>query len=150
MERISFNLAVGRLVGDIDEFTFGGTVAYHLLSDGGDAQISVQAGVGYMAQTSTVDVPLPDGDVTTMNIPIGLTFEARPSEFGRIWIMPRLNMSRVKDDSGTVTTNRLGFSLGASVSGEGGLGIHAALDFVDLEDKAPLIGAIGLHYTLPN
>ena len=150
MERISFAVAVGRLIGDIDAFTFAGTAAYHLLRDGGDAQISVQAGVGYMAQSSIGDVPLPNGDMTTMNFPIGVAFEARPSEFGRIWIMPRLNMSRFKDDNGTVTTNRLGFSLGASVSSEGGLGIHAALDFVDLEDKAPLIGAIGLHYVLPN
>jgi len=150
MERISFNVAVGRLIGDVDEFTFGGQVAYHLLRDGGDAQISVQAGVGYMAQSSNVDLPLPNGDQTTMNIPIGLAFEARPSEFGRIWLMPRLNMTRLEDDSGTGNHSRFGFSLGASVSSEGGFGIHAALDFVDLKDKAPLIGAIGFHYTLPN
>ena len=75
-----------------------------------------------MARSSSVDLPLANGDQTTMNIPIGLAFEARPSEVGRIWIMLRLNMSRFKDDNGTVTTNRLGFSL----------------------------GAIGLHYVLPN
>ena len=150
MERISFNVAVGRLIGDIGEFTFGGQVAYHLLRDGGDAQISVQAGVGYMAQSSTVDVPLPNGDMTTMSFPIGVAFEARPSEFGRIWIMPRLNLFRVSDDVTSKTRKQLGFSLGASISGQGGFGIHAVLDFVDLKDSAPLIGAIGLHYILPN
>ena len=150
MERISFAVAVGRLIGDIDAFTFAGTAAYHLLRDGGDAQISVQAGVGYMAQSSIGDVPLPNGDMTTMNFPIGVAFEARPSEFGRIWLMPRLNLFRVSDDVTSKTRKQLGFSLGASISSEGGFGIHAGLDFVDLKDSAPLLGAIGFHYTLPN
>ncbi len=150
MERISFSVAVGRLIGDIDEFTFGGQVAYHLLSDGGDAQISVQAGVGYMALSAASDVTLLTGDLTTMNFPIGVALEARPSEFGRIWIMPRLNLFRESDDVTSKTRKQLGFSLGGSISSEGGFGIHAGLDFVDLKDSAPLIGAIGFHYTLPN
>jgi hypothetical protein len=144
MERISFAVAVGRLIGDMDAVTFGGTAAYHLLRDGGDAQISVQAGVGYMAQGGR------GRGTTTMNFPIGVAFEARPSEFGRIWLMPRLDLLRVSDDVTSKTRKQFGLSLGASISSEGGFGIHAGLDFVDLKDSAPLIGAIGFHYTLPN
>ena len=149
-EMVSFNVAVGKLIGDIGEFTFGGQASYHLVS-ADDATVSLQAGVGYMALSNdALGVPLVGGDLKTLRIPVGLAFEARPSEFGRIWLMPRLDLVRSTDDAGTSTVKEFGMSVGASVSSEGGLGIHAAIDFVNVEGGAPLIGAIGLQYILGN
>ena len=149
-EMLSFNVAVGKLIGDVGEFTFGGQASYHLVS-AEDATVSLQAGVGYMALSNdALGVPLVGGDLKTLRIPVGLAFEARPSEFGRIWLMPRLDLVRSTNDAGTSTVREFGMSVGASVSSEGGLGIHAAIDFVNVEGGAPLIGAIGLHYVLGN
>ena len=145
--RVSFSVASGFLTGEIGEFTFGGQAAFHLAGNA-EGQVSVQGGVGYLAFTEPVERRTPANDVTTWNFPIGLTFQARPSENGRIWVMPRIDWVRRSDAAGSTTVKDFAFSIGASVTGEAGFGGHVAIDYVNVKDLAPLRGNVGVHYVL--
>ena len=125
MQRVSFSVASGYLTDEIGEFTFGGQAAFHLAGNA-EGQVSVQGGVGYLAFTEPAERRTPANDVTTWNFPIGVTFQARPSESGRIWVMPRIDWVRRSDAAGSTTAKDFAFSIGASVTGGAGFGGHLA------------------------
>ncbi len=147
MRRFSVSAAVGYVAGQIKTPTIGGQAAFHLLPNAENYQISIQGGIGYSSISGEEALPFGVGDVSNLNLPVGLALEAQPSENSRIWIMPRLHTERISDDLGDTDHNYFGLSLGMAASSEGGVGVHAAFDFIDNDDR-PIYAAIGMHYIL--
>lgn len=148
-ELVSVNLAGGYVMGDVSSFTYGAQVAVHLLRNSDEtATVSFQAGAGYRSQSDDPLAPLIAGDETIWSFPLGLAFEAQPSDNSRIWVMPRLDWRRLSNDVGSATNRDFGLSLGISVTGGNGLGAHGAFDWVTIEDAPPIAAAFGLHYVL--
>ena len=104
--------------------------------------------VAVLAFTEPAEKLTPANDVTTWSFPIGVTLQARPSENGRIWVMPRIDWVQRSDAAGSTTVKDFAFSFGGSVTGEAGFGGHFAVDYVNVKDLAPLRGNPGLHYVL--
>ncbi len=152
MELVSFNVAGGYVMGDVATYTVGAQAAVHLLRNSAEnGTVSIQAGAGYL-KISDDDplIPLAAGGITMWKFPIGLAFEARPSDNSRIWMMPRLDLARTSDNAGSATEKSFGLSLGIGVTGGNGFGVHAAFDWVSLETSDPIGAAFGLHYYLGN
>ncbi len=143
MARVSFSAAGGYVVGDVDQATVGAQVALHVLPAGSSYQLSVQGGVGWMSIPGT-GIP----DQTLLKFPIGLAFQGRPNDNSRVWLMPRLNLLRTSEDTGSTTEKDFGISAGGSFSIAYGLSVHAAVDWLKPETGTPIFGAIGLHYIL--
>lgn len=146
MRRFSVSLGLGYVAGEVKEATYGGQAAFHIFPNAEGYQISLQGGIGYQV-VSEGEVSTGLGDVKTLRLPIGLALEAQPSENSRIWIMPRMDTAQIKNDVGESNHNLFGLSLGVAATSEGGVGVHAAFDFVDNE-TTPIGAAIGLHYIL--
>lgn len=135
---VSFMGGLGVISGIDDEVTLGGAIGVDLIkAPGAPVQLTLQAGVGW------IDLD----PVTFWRFPIGLALKAQGGPVTP-WIMPRLNI--VHDSGGGIgsTNTELGVSGGIAITGEGGFGIHAALDYLDVGDGPRMLG-VGLHYVLP-
>ena len=119
----------------------GGAASAAFTPPGAASQVALQAGIGYISFA-------PDVNATTF--PIGVAFRQRLEAAAAettLWVMPRVQVTRasVLDSSGTET--ELGGSAGATLTTDGGLGLHAAVDLLASDPTVWLIGA-GLHYRI--
>lgn len=127
--------------GGDSEYTFGGAVGVDVLPAGGSAQVTVQAGIGYMS----ID------PVTFTRFPIGVALKTQiegPTANVTPWIMPRINISRVSSGGTSASETDFGGSAGFAVTLPGGFGVHTALDLLAADENAWTLG-VGLHYLLP-
>lgn len=108
--------------------------------------IGLQAGAGYLKQTSGTD------SRTTISIPLGVGIAVKPpspSVSFEVWASPRVQLNAVRQ-TGTIAGNKvqagIGGSAGVNVGMPMGLGVHVALDVVKMTEK----GAVGTgSFTLP-
>lgn len=149
-ERVSFMVMGGYVATDTDELTLGANVAVHLLSDS-DApiQVSLQGGFGW----ASLDVGTES--LSLMSFPIGVAIQGRPSGNGTTvtpWVMPRLHIVRTGELGifPSDTSTDFGVSAGLSINGEGGAGLHVAIDYLNVEGGSPFGLAVGVHYALGN
>jgi hypothetical protein len=134
---------------DVSEITLGANAGVHLLASDSPAQVTVQAGIGWMQVDGT-----PDG-TTLLNIPIGLALQTNNDGPARFWVMPRLNILR--ESTGGISNDteyKFGASAGGSYAAESGVGIGAALDLQMRDDGAggnnSAIGfSVGVFYAMP-
>jgi hypothetical protein len=126
--------------------TFGADVAVTVLKGPAvPVTVSLQAGVGsYKAD------PL-----TFMHIPVGaaLAFNVKsPGASVEPWVAPRLDITRTSGTVGTISVSDTEMDIGASggvnVGLPSGLGFHLALDWINIENAAPLTVGAGVHYTI--
>lgn len=125
-----------------DELTLGGAVGIDLLPN-----VGLAAGLGWMS---------PSGG-TLLHIPVGVSLGTSiESESATVspWVMPRVSFNRVSPDVGDSNTETdFGVSGGVAINLASGLGFHAALDVLIVEDFAGdntssvLFGG-GVHYTI--
>ncbi len=143
-DRVSFMGMGGYVATDTDELTLGANVAVHLLSDDSTpVQVSVQAGFGW-ASLDVLTV-----SETWYSFPISVAISGRPSDNATAvvpWVMPRLDIQRFL---GSTETN-FGAAAGVSVNGEGGVGGHLAIDYLNVSGGSPFGFAVGVHYTVGN
>ncbi len=140
---VSFMGGVGVISGANDEVTLGGAIGVDLIkAPGAPVQLTLQAGVGWIE----ID-PVGFAPITLWRFPIGLALKAQGGPVTP-WIMPRLNIVRASDSGFSDTTTEVGVSGGIAITGEGGFGIHAALDYLAVDDGPWMLG-VGLHYVLP-
>ncbi len=150
MERVSFMGMAGYVATDTDELTLGANVAVHLLSDDSTpVQVSVQGGFGW----ASLDVGTES--VSWTSFPIGVAISGRPGDGATTvtpWVMPRLDIQRL-GEVGIVpsdTETNFGAAAGVSVNGEGGIGGHLAIDYLNVSGGSPFGFAIGVHYMVGN
>jgi hypothetical protein len=133
------------MIDDVDsEWTFGGAVSADLLSGGGNAQVSIQGGIGYLG----IDV---GGEtLSSMRFPIGVALKTRmegPTATVTPWVMPRLNISRISFMGESESETDFGASGGFSVTLPGGFGVHTALDLLAANSNIWQLG-VGVHYLI--
>ena len=111
--------------------------------------VGLHAGAGYWSNSGAKQ----------MTVPIGLTLGVKPPTPGMSiepWISPRIQITH-SDNGVTAATNNTnaGVSAGVNLGIPGGLGLHAAVDYLNVKnggvDASPLVFGVGLHYsfTLP-
>ena len=137
------------------EITFASNVAVRLI--GGallPVSVNVQAGVGFL---KVGDLTTDFIELTTTTVPIGVGIAANvptPGASIEPWIAPRIQVTRTKLElflggplSGTSTDTHFGISGGVNIGLAGGLGFHAAFDYLNLNGVSPITIGVGLHYT---
>lgn len=130
-------------LGAESKINFGVAGAVDVLPAGGTTQVSVQVGIGYIS---------PATDFSTMNFPIGVALKTQVAAgSGTLtpWVMPRVHMFRVSTPLADATETEFGASGGAAWTSAGGFGIHAALDWLAIENAAPILFGVGAHYMIP-
>jgi hypothetical protein len=137
------------------DLSVGGTLDYRLL--GGPLvplSVTLQGGISYAKPDNGVLPPgglLSGQDVTAYHFPIGIGFALvipNPVLAIQPWLAPRLDISYVKPDGGSSTTDtNFGLSGGLEFNLLNGFGIQAAYDRVFLSDgKDPGTFGVGAHY----
>lgn len=137
MPTVSFSGGVGRLFGGIDEFTFGGNVAAPVKTTE-DSAFSLQLGVGYFGagSGSAYAIPFSGGYQKTVVSPeAAITY----------WGAPRIQWNVTRFGGMTSTSTNFGASGGASFNFPSGLGLHAAVDFLNTGGGDPFILGAGVH-----
>lgn len=134
------------IAGAESEVVFGGTASVSVLSAPLlPIAVAVQGGLGYLSQ----DVG------NTISVPIGLAVAIKPPTPGlnvEIWGAPRIQISRFSPDVGDSSTETdFGASAGVNLGLPTGLGLHAAIDWVNQDPDGPIVVGIGAHYkfTIP-
>ena len=117
--------------------------------------VTLQGGVG-RASVSDVDFLGTESDATVWRFPVGVGIGfniPNPALAIRPWIAPRMEIRKVSVDSDLVpdefTETETDFALsgGVELNTLGGLGLHAAADWISTEgDDKPFIISVGLHY----
>ena len=98
------------------------------------------------------------GDVTTINVPVGLAFAVNvPTPGFSIdpWVAPRVHITRISNGISDTNLN-LAVSGGVSFGLPIGIGVHVALDYTVVSpgtdetsaDVSPILLGIGVHYTI--
>ncbi len=157
---VSFEVGVGSFntdeTGADKEITFAGKAAVQVF--GGPlvpVSVSLQAGVGI---TKFGDLNTDLFELTSTTIPIGVGIGVNvptPGASIEPWIAPRIQVSRAKLTlaglgSATETNTNVGISAGLNVGFASGLGLHLALDYLNVTGvgaEDPITFGIGLHYT---
>jgi opacity protein-like surface antigen len=132
------------------DVSVGGTLDYKLI--GGPLvplSVTLQGGISYAKPGNGL---LPGQDVSAYHFPIGIGFALvipNPVLAIQPWLAPRVDISYVKPDNGTSSTDtNFGLSGGLEFNLLNGFGIQAAYDRVFLSDGAdPGTFGVGAHYT---
>lgn len=146
---VSFVGGFGYIDGGLaeSEWTLGGAAGYDLLSGTAPAQLTLQAGIGWMQLSGGGLIP----DVTMLRFPVGVAVKGNIESTSATvtpWAMPRLNILRASADGASTTDTHLGGSAGVTVTMPSGFGIHAALDYLAVESAEQLTFGVGAHYVL--
>jgi hypothetical protein len=141
---LSAALGVGYAdLGAESKINFGVSGGVDVIPAADGVGVAVQVGIGYISMAD---------EVWQMNFPIGVALKTNmPAGSGTItpFVMPRIHMAR-SSVLGTSTTNtEFGASGGLAFNTAGGFGFHAALDWLAVEDAAPILFGVGLHYVIP-
>lgn len=142
-------VAVSDPEGDADgTVSVGANAAFRVL--GGPlvpVSASVLAGVGYAKPESGV---LPDEETTMLRVPVALSVALvvpSPAFSVRPWVAPRLDITRLTPEGGEgETLTDFAVSAGVEVNTISGLGLHAAVDWINREGDKPVVFDIGLAY----
>lgn len=130
-----------------DEVTLSGAVGVDVLPADAGAQVALNAGLGWMSP----------GDLTLLHIPVGVslgtTIEGSSANVNP-WIMPRISFNRRSGDLIESNTDTdFGVSGGVAINLPSGIGFHAALDVLIVDDVSGdstgswLFGG-GVHYII--
>ena len=141
-----FGFIDGGIAGD-NEWTLGGTAGYDLLSGSAPAQLSLQAGLGWMQLSGGGVIP----DITMLRFPVGVAIKGNIQSASATvtpWAMPRLNILRASADGASNTQTDFGGSAGVTVTMTSGFGIHAAIDYLAIENAEQVMFGVGAHYML--
>ena len=126
LETDSFGADYGYVSSDNYNSTLALSAAAHLLGDS-PVQVSVQSGIGWRRQVAL------NLNLTTLNVPIGVSIQG--TGFGKVrpWVMPRVSFSQLSGDavSTSFTTTEYGGSAGISFSSDRGVGFSLAYDYLD-------------------
>jgi len=162
---VSFEIGLGSFntdeTGADKEITFAGKAAVQVF--GGPlvpVSVSLQAGVG-ITKFGDLNTDLFELTLTTIPIGVGIGVNVpTPGASIEPWIAPRIQVSREKLTraglgSATETNTNVGISAGLNVGFASGLGLHLALDYLNVtgvdaagvELPDPITFGIGLHYT---
>ncbi len=142
---VSFWGGAGAVKNGESEVTFGGGVAINVIKGPlVPVAVSLQAGVGYLSEDGENLLIVPIGAVLAINVP-NSPVDVRP------WVMPRVEIQRT---SNGVSQTEVGFGVsgGLNVTLPGGLGFHAALDWMTIDygsgSVKPLLAGGGIHYRI--
>ena len=157
---VSFEIGLGSFNTDVTgadkEITFAGKAAVQVF--GGPlvpVSVNLQVGAGI---TKFFDLATDGLEITTTTVPIGVGIGVNvptPGASIEPWIAPRIQVTRTKVTLGalpsiTDTDTNVGISAGLNVGFASGLGLHLALDYLNVTGvgaEDPITFGIGLHYT---
>lgn len=133
--------------GSDKEFQFGATAAITLFSPPlVPVGITAQAGAAYLSQAG--------GAIKTFNVPLAIGVGVKPPTPGlsvELWGAPRFQITRIQvtglAGSSSDTKTGVGASGGINLGVPSGLGLHAALDLLNMNSATTVVLGIGLHYT---
>lgn len=127
------------------EFQFGGTAAISLFSPPlVPVGIQAQVGAGFLSA----------GGFKVMNVPLAIGIGVKPPTPGvsvELWGAPRFQITRtevtVLGVAVSSTDTGVGASGGINLGMPMGLGLHAALDMLNMNSQTTIVFGVGLHYT---
>ncbi len=127
------------------EFQFGGTAAISLFSPPlVPVGIQAQVGAGFLSVGSGA------GALKVMNVPLAIGIGVKPPTPGvsvELWGAPRLQITRTEVGIFSSTDTGVGASGGINLGMPMGLGLHAALDMLNMNSSTTIVFGVGLHYT---
>jgi hypothetical protein len=122
------------------KFSFAGAATVGLLQPGAATQVAVHAGVGYISFGT---------DDSSLSFPIGLALsQTLGTSPATVFVMPRLQITRVSAFGDSATETDFGASGGLAVTTASGFGFHAGVDLV-AADPNVWVGGAGIHYLIP-
>ena len=142
---ITVSAGAGVVDNSSSEVTFGGTVSVNVLSAPLlPVAVALQGGAGYMSS----------GGGSVLSAPIGIALAVKPPTPGinvEVWGAPRIQITRVSAGGSSATETDVGASAGANLGLPTGLGLHAAVDWINAEPEGAIRVGVGVHYkfTIP-
>ena len=105
--------------------------------------VSAHGAVGYIS---------PTGGNKIITVPVGITVGVKPPSPGvslEPWASARLHYVNVSSSGpgGGASSTNVGLSAGVNVGLPIGVGLHAALDYLNVSGGSPILFGIGAHYT---
>lgn len=129
------------------EFQFSGTAAISLFSP-------PLVPVGIQAQVGAAYLSAGGGALKAFNVPLSIGVGVKPPTPGvslELWGAPRFQITRseftVLGTSVSSTDTGVGASAGVNLGMPTGLGLHAALDMLNMNSSTTIVLGVGLHYT---
>jgi hypothetical protein len=142
----SFAITVGggsaKPSGGTSATSFGGDVGVTVIKGPMvPVSVSLQAGAAYSSVSGVKTLHVPAGVALAFNV-------KSPGASVEPWVAPRVDFVQVKVGTLSTNTTKVGASGGVNIGLPSGLGLHAAVDYVNVSGGSPLTVGVGVHYTI--